>query len=245
MEEALKPSNKEINARGLTVDSREGTILTSKDSNKTIPCPKSHATIKIPHEKHRNTSIIKKNIRPKPTEKPLTPKERIAVAGLASGMSKKDSLLSAGYSENTANKHPESVYGKTRVVQAIAELMDEMGLTDRRLLETLKDGLEANKVISANVIMPSGEGMKDAGSMTKDFIEVPDHDARHKFMTTGLKLRGHLKDKVDVAMTVETYEQKRKRLGLDHLSPDEAMERLLDRIADRIATQRLAAEKEK
>lgn len=51
----------------------------------------------------------------------------------------------------------------------------------KKLIQVAQDGLEANKVISCNVIAKNGEGMSDANSMTKDFIDVPDHQARHKF----------------------------------------------------------------
>jgi hypothetical protein len=50
-----------------------------------------------------------------------------------------------------------------------------------RLIKVAEEGLKADKVISCNVIAPNGEGMKDANSMTKDFVDVPDHQARHKF----------------------------------------------------------------
>jgi len=51
----------------------------------------------------------------------------------------------------------------------------------KRLIEVAEEGLKANKVISCNVIALDGEGMKDANSMTKDFVDVPDHQSRHRF----------------------------------------------------------------
>jgi len=67
--------------------------------------------------------------------------------------------------------------------------------------------------ISAMVVASSGEGMKDANSMTKDFIEVPDYFARHKFLETALELRGDYPDKkLDVNHTFETHEQAVARL---------------------------------
>lgn len=72
----------------------------------------------------------------------------------------------------------------------ISELMDNMGLTDHKLISKLSEGLEATKVISANVIAKNGEGMADANSMTKDFIDVPDMPTQHKFLDTALKLKG-------------------------------------------------------
>jgi hypothetical protein len=40
--------------------------------------------------------------------------------------------------------------------------------------------------------------MADAHSMTKDFIDVEDFAVRHKYLETSLKLKGHLRDKVDL-----------------------------------------------
>jgi hypothetical protein len=79
----------------------------------------------------------------------------------------------------------------------ISELMEEKGLSDEKLMRTLEDGLNATKVISCNVVALDKEGMKDADSMTKDFVDVDDFPTRHKYLETALKLKGHLKDKKD------------------------------------------------
>jgi len=78
------------------------------------------------------------------------------------------------------------------------ELMEEIGIDDRILLQKLKEGLDATKVISCNVIAIDKEGMKDADSMTKDFVDVPDFLARHKYLETSFKLKGKLKDKMEL-----------------------------------------------
>lgn len=64
---------------------------------------------------------------------------------------------------------------------------------EKVLIEVGIDGLKANKVISCNVIAPNGEGMKDANSMTKDFVDVPDHQSRHRFWHDLLVAKGKLK----------------------------------------------------
>ena len=63
-----------------------------------------------------------------------------------------------------------------------------------KLIKVANEGLSANKVISCNVIANDGEGMKDANSMTKDFIDVPDHQSRHKFWHDLLTAAGVLKE---------------------------------------------------
>jgi phage terminase small subunit len=150
-------------------------------------------------------------------EKSLDMREEKVVRNLLAGMSKKDALMSAGYAKSTAEDRAADVIGKPRIQKRIEQLMDERGLDDGTFLTTLQEGLEANKVISAMVIAKDGEGMKDANSMTKDFFEVPDYDARHKYLVTGLKLKGHLKEsKSDVNLLIETHEQRLKRLRGEH-----------------------------
>ena len=81
---------------------------------------------------------------------------------------------------------------------SIDELLELKGLSDNKLLQVLEDGLNATKVISCNVIAKDGEGMKDADSATKDFVDVDDYPTRHKYLETALKLKGHMKDKVEL-----------------------------------------------
>lgn len=64
-----------------------------------------------------------------------------------------------------------------------ADLMEEAGITDKRLIEKVSEGMEAQKVISSY-------GGKNADASTTDFIEVPDHAVQHKYVETALKLKG-------------------------------------------------------
>jgi predicted transcriptional regulator len=66
-------------------------------------------------------------------------------------------------------------------VQDILQKFLNSSKLKKTLIDVAKEGLHANKVISCNVISSDGEGMKDANSMTKDFVDVPDHQSRHKF----------------------------------------------------------------
>jgi hypothetical protein len=117
------------------------------------------------------------------------------VKGLVTGKSQKQAMRDAGYKESTVqSKASAKVKQLAPIIQA---LMEKRGLTDDRLLDVLDDGLKANKVISCNIIVTNKEGMGDADSVTKDFIEVEDHPTRHKFLDTALKLKRHMKDKDD------------------------------------------------
>ena len=61
----------------------------------------------------------------------------------------------------------------------VQELMEQQGLTLGAIFGTVKEGMKANRVISANII-EGGGGNRDATGMTKDFIEIPDHPTRLK-----------------------------------------------------------------
>lgn len=81
----------------------------------------------------------------------------------------------------------------------ITELMEEGGITDKKLKEKLEEGLEATKVVSARVIVIKGRPtsqadgeLPPADSRTDDFIDVPDYAVRHKYLETALKLKGRL-----------------------------------------------------
>jgi hypothetical protein len=145
----------------------------------------------------------------------LSPRRRKLLKNVLSGeyKTKKDVILSAGYTEGTATKSAELILGNLRFKSAMVQAMEAKGIDDARLAEKLDEGLEANKVISAMVVAPNGEGMADASGVTKDFIEVPDYLARHKYLETALELRGDFPNKkVDVDLTVESHEQRIARL---------------------------------
>lgn len=139
----------------------------------------------------------------KKKEKPLTPRERKMVKDLVAGKSKKEALMSAGYSEQTALKNPSVILGKNRIQTAFQKLMEKKGLTDGKLLGVLGDGLKAKRVVSAVIL----------GTDTHDFVEVDDHQTRHKFLDTALKLKNRYPaEKHELDITVETYEQRLRRL---------------------------------
>lgn len=65
------------------------------------------------------------------------------------------------------------------------------GIIARKVYKRLDAQLDATRVISA-MVSPNGKD-KDANGQTCDFIDVPDHNARHKAIETCLTLMGHLK----------------------------------------------------
>lgn len=108
------------------------------------------------------------------------------------GMSAYKAAIAAGYSHNTAWNAHVNIEKRCNFQQELIK----KGLDNDTIIKVLIEGLEATKVISCNVISPKGDGMKDAGPKTQDFIDVPDYAVRHKFLETLLKLRGDLKEAV-------------------------------------------------
>jgi DNA-binding CsgD family transcriptional regulator len=134
--------------------------------------------------KNRNTLIRRSIVKKTKKVRSLTVRERILIRGLFGGLSNAEAMRQAGYSENTIKAHSKrTIVVNSRVQRAIQEILEEQGITDKKLAEVCVRGLDAKKVISATA---------------KDFIEVDDYDAQHKFLITGLKLKGYLKEKVDL-----------------------------------------------
>ena len=164
----------------------------------------------------------------------LTVKQRALVKGVASGMSITNAGIAAGYKPKNADRVASLALKRPQVASYLTNLMDRKGLTDSQLLTTLKEGLEANKVISATVILKAGdptvtERTADAKSM--DFIDVPDHPTRHKFLETGLKLRGHLQPETPPPVSPVSI----NILSVDGLTKEKIFERLRSALGSRRA----------
>lgn len=95
-------------------------------------------------------------------------------------------MREAGYSEATIN-NPSNLT-KTKSWE---QLLEEYA-PDDLLTRKLEEGLDANRVISA---VNTG---KQASGATTDFIEVPDHSVRHKYLETALKLKRKLVDRTEL-----------------------------------------------
>jgi len=102
------------------------------------------------------------------------------------GISMSQAMKDLGYSESYSNS-PD----KIKKTKGWKSLMRKY-LPDRKLCKVVKQGLDANRIISA---MNTG---KQASGATSDFIEVPDHAVRHKFVETALKMKGKLIEKTDL-----------------------------------------------
>jgi phage terminase small subunit len=95
------------------------------------------------------------------------------------------SAVKAGYSRATAINATKNIERRCN----FNELLEIKGITNDALSQHAFEGLNANKVISANITY--GE----ADEKTNDFIEVPDWNVRHKYFETILKLRDLLRER--------------------------------------------------
>jgi hypothetical protein len=157
------------------------------------------AQIKVAPRSHQRKGEKKKK------ERGLSAKEAVAVAMLQAGYSKKDALLTAGYSQNTATKNPDAVLGKNAVVRALMKAFEKRGINEDRLAEKQAELLDANKVVSAVIIG------SDATEKTHDFVEVPDNLTRVKALELAYKVRGDFAPELHAVVT-ESYGQRIKRL---------------------------------
>lgn len=112
---------------------------------------------------------------------PTIRQKKAAIEIVENGGVVSTAMIVSGYSKNTA-KTPSKLTDS----DGFKELMIGMGIDDTKLLTVLNDGLSATKVISAKVVG------KNADESTDDFIEIPDYPTIHKYLETGLKLRGIL-----------------------------------------------------
>lgn len=119
-----------------------------------------------------------------------TIKNKKIIDGIVSGKGLLQSMRDAGYTKQSA------ISNCTRKMKELApkiiEIMDRAGLSDDHLVEKLKKGIEAKKV----------SYFQKAGKVTDERVD-DDLMTAHKYIETSLKLRGHLKEKLDVNVNVD------------------------------------------
>ena len=142
---------------------------------------------------------------PKPTKprggvqpKKQAPKGKLAVkmrrkkiiAALVEGKTLKEAGIIGGLSPKTAATQVCATLQNPIVQNALIHEMEKMGMTDDYLAAHLRQLIEGTKIISANIIVTGGSDLADGGSMTRDFIEVPDNQALAKGLELACKLKG-------------------------------------------------------
>ena len=131
----------------------------------------------------------------------------------------KEAGIKAGYSKKYTSRVISKKLTKIDFVSNFHKILEKSGLTDKRLSEKFKELLEAKKVISANIINSNGEGLKDANSMTKDFIEVNDNDIQLRTATVISKLKGHFM-KVESGLNLEINDKKIQNIQINFIKKE-------------------------
>lgn len=119
-------------------------------------------------------------------------RKRIIKAIAQDGKTLKQAGIEAGLSPKTAAQQVCGILNEPDVKATFKALLDA-AVPDSDLSTKYKELLSSKKVISAMVM--ASDGMKDAGSMTKDFIEVDDCATQLRTADSVSKLKGHLVDR--------------------------------------------------
>lgn len=159
-----------------------------------------------------NSPADEKKKEPKPRggvqPKTQAPKNKAAVKmrrkKIIKAVAEGKTLQEAGIIAGLAPKSAESQVCKTlknpQVQNALVSEMEKIGLGDACIAERLHTLIHGKKVISAVILAPGSDtDPADAGSMTKDFIEVDDNQAIAKGIELACKIKGQFAaDKHDV-----------------------------------------------
>ena len=91
-------------------------------------------------------------------------------------------MKTADYGESSIIHSNRKVLEKPSIQSALHVIMENSGITDEFMMTKLKEGMESKKTIG----------------MGENSEKVDDMPTRHKYLETGLKLKGHLDKKVDI-----------------------------------------------
>lgn len=145
-----------------------------------------------------------------------TIRHKVAFKEVVKGSSLTKAMKVAGYSDETAKRT-----NKLTNTKGWQELIDKY-ISEEKLTQVLADGLGATRF--------QFMGLKEGN------VEVEDHSVRHKYLETGLKIRGKLKESEggqtnNYFINNLTVEQQRK-LAAEIISPTEESEGESDRISN-------------
>jgi DNA-binding CsgD family transcriptional regulator len=119
------------------------------------------------------------------------------IKAIAEGKTQQEAGIEAGLSPKTAQSQISQILIEPNTQKRLMELMDKV-IPDEVIAAKYSELFNSKKVISAIVIASNGEGMEDANSMTRDFIEVPDYSVQLRANNSIAKLKGHFHEKRDL-----------------------------------------------
>jgi hypothetical protein len=131
------------------------------------------------------------------------PKGRLAVdlrrkkiiKAIITGKTNRQAGIDSGLSPKTAATQVTAILKEPETQLTLRTAMEKLGMTDAYLAAHLRQLIGGTKIISANIIVTSGSDLADAGSITRDFIEVPDNQALAKGLEIACKVKGVFSEK--------------------------------------------------
>lgn len=151
-----------------------------------------------------------------------TIKQKLAFKEAVKGSSLTKAMVKAGFSKKSA-KHTNTL---TRT-KGWHELIDKY-ISEEDLMKVHKAGLRATKTVYGATIGEDGEELSDAQ-------ETPDFAVRHKYLETGYKVRGRLKETPNAPPTniINIFASEQlKRVAARVLDDDPTSTRTPDRLPD-------------
>lgn len=118
----------------------------------------------------------------------VTEKHKIVLKEVVKGSSIAKAMRKAGYSPSTAKRT-----NKLTNTKGWQELLDQH-LSEEKLTQVLAEGLNATKLSGTGGMRMTLKAGGEVDEVGHSDLEVPDYAVRHKYLETGLKVRGRLKD---------------------------------------------------
>ncbi len=175
----------------------------------------------------------------------LTPKEQLFVAEYLKDFNATQAAIRAGYSKNTAYHIGYENLKKPQIQTAIANSRNSLkNLTHKALMEAHEVEAHLDTIIRFNLkdfVHENGE-LKNIHELTVEQVacvkemgiletQIGTHRTLKffdKLQAIRIKMQrlGMLKEQVTINVPLETYEARRKRLGLDDMPAEEVVRRL-------------------
>jgi hypothetical protein len=165
-------------------------IEQSPSSNNTTdpaqPKPKRSGGVQPRKQANKNRAVVKK-------------RRKKIIKDILAGKTNQEAGIAAGFSPKTAAQQVSQTLRNPIIQNALLAEMEKIGMDDAFFAQQHRELILGTKIISATIIVPgSGSDLQDAGSMSKDFIEVPDLQAKAKGLEMAYKLTGRFTEKHEV-----------------------------------------------
>ncbi len=125
--------------------------------------------------------------------------------GLARGLSGADALRQAGYAESTINKKGYQIIRRPQVQSFLTETMEQAGVTAKKIIQPIIDGLEACEVVKT-----------EDGKILTDY---PDHKTRFMAHDRAVALYGLGKGAEHPAPGLDTQPSPTYNIQVNFVSP--------------------------